>query len=115
MIKGLPDAGKPVRWVGSSLEDLRRLPKSAKIAVGFELVLLKQEEEPTDYVYMASVGNGAYKIRVSEENGRVYWFMCTILDGAIYVLHSFPENSSVREQEHISLARERMKAVAGNS
>jgi phage-related protein len=60
---------KPVHFVGTSREDLRELPDSAKETAGFQLFKVLQGKEPDDWKPMPSVGAGVQEIRVRDERG----------------------------------------------
>jgi phage-related protein len=60
---------KPVHFVGSSRDDLRGLPESAKETAGHQLLKVQQGKEPDDWKPMSTVGAGVQEIRVWDENG----------------------------------------------
>jgi phage-related protein len=55
--KGMAD--KSIVWIGSSRDDLRRFPREAQRKAGYQLRLVQQGKEPTDFKPMPSVGPGA--------------------------------------------------------
>ena len=55
---------KPLKFVGSSLDDLRDFPEEARRAAGFELRALQDGFEPRDWKPIVSVGQGAKEIRI---------------------------------------------------
>jgi len=59
---------KPVHFVGSSRDDLRELPESAKETAGHQLFKVQQGKEPDDWKSMSSVGGGVQEIRVGDES-----------------------------------------------
>lgn len=106
------DEEKPIKWVGSSRQDVRGFPEKARKEVGFELYLVQVGEQPTDFKYMKSVGSGVYEIRVRGEDGDHYRVMYVAkFEEAIFVLHAFQKTSSETEQKDIDLARNRLQAV----
>ncbi|MDB3935126.1 type II toxin-antitoxin system RelE/ParE family toxin [Granulosicoccus sp.] len=57
-------------WCGTSLEDIRAFPKTAKISLGRELDRLERGSVPTDFKPLKSMGNGitgVYEIRTRED------------------------------------------------
>src|SRR5574338_276060 len=58
----MPD--KPLRWVGSSLADLRAFPDDAKRMAGYQLRRVQAGLMPDDWKALASVGSGVYEIRL---------------------------------------------------
>ena len=49
---------KPLRFVSSSLDDLRDFPAEARRQVGFELYAVQRGLEPSDWRPMHEVGSG---------------------------------------------------------
>ena len=58
------DGLKRIRFVGSSLNDLRTLPRAAKHAIGLDLMRVQYGGTPMDFKPMPTVGAGAYEIRI---------------------------------------------------
>jgi len=65
---------KPVRFIGSSLEDVKGFPKEARRQAGFELDAVQRGREPSDWKPMKTVGPGVREIRIhmSGEHRVVY-------------------------------------------
>lgn len=55
---------KLLRFVGSSLDDLRNFPDEARRAAGFELHAVQSGFEPSDWKPLPIVGSGAREIRI---------------------------------------------------
>lgn len=55
---------KPLKFIGSSEDDLAEFPKEAKGAAGHELWQIQLGLMPSDWKPMLNVGAGAYEIRV---------------------------------------------------
>ena len=55
---------KPLKFVGSSLDDLREFPAEARRAAGFELDAVQRGLEPSDWKPMNEVGAGVREIRI---------------------------------------------------
>jgi len=55
---------KPIRFVASSLDDLRNFPDEARRAAGFELHAVQSGLEPSDWKPMPIIGPGAKEIRI---------------------------------------------------
>ena len=49
-------------FVGSSRDDLRAFPDSARREAGYQLDKVQRGEQPTDFKPMKSVGSGTYEI-----------------------------------------------------
>jgi hypothetical protein len=75
---------KPLRFVGSSLDDLRNFPDEARRAAGFELHAVQSGFEPSDWKPMPIVGSDARKfVSTYLGSGGLFmspsfkkWFMC---------------------------------------
>ncbi|WP_363169431.1 hypothetical protein [uncultured Lamprocystis sp.] len=50
---------KPLRFVGSSLDDLQNFPADARRDAGFELDAVQRGLMPSDFKPMLNVGQGA--------------------------------------------------------
>lgn len=79
---------KALKFVGSSLDDLRNFPDEARRAIGFELRAVQNGLAPSDWKPMQSVGPGVKEIRIHVLGE---WRVIDIakLHGAVYVLHAF--------------------------
>lgn len=58
----MPD--NPLRWVGTSLKDLRAFPEVARREAGYQLRRVQEGLLPDDWKPMASVGSGVAEIRL---------------------------------------------------
>ena len=98
---------KPVHFVGTSREDLRELPDSAKETAGFQLFKVQQGKEPDDWKPMPSVGAGVQEIRVRDERGAYRVFYVAKFEEAVYVLHVFQKRSQKTAQPDPDLGKSR--------
>lgn len=80
---------KPIYWVGSSKEDLRDFPEVARQRAGYQLELIQDGEEPSDWKPMESVGQGGREIRIKCKDGAFRVFYVVNRPEAVYVLHAF--------------------------
>lgn len=55
-------ASKPIEFRGSSLDDLRAFPLSAKREAGHQLDQVQNGQEPDDWKPMSTVGRGVKEI-----------------------------------------------------
>lgn len=55
---------KILRFVGSSLDDLKNFPAEARRAAGFALDAVQRGLMPSDFRPMLNVGSGVYEIRL---------------------------------------------------
>ena len=98
---------KPVHFVGTSREDFRELPDSAKETAGFQLFKVQQGKEPDDWKPMPSVGAGVQEIRVRDERGAYRVFYVAKFEEAVYVLHVFQKRSRKTAQPDLDLSKSR--------
>lgn len=100
-----------VAWEGDSKEVISSFPDAAKQNLGFQLRLLQQGQQPTDYRAMSSVGPGAFELRDQDERA---WYRVIYLSrvrDVIHVLHCFEKRSRETPRKEINMARQRLKAV----
>ena len=100
---------KPVRFVGSSKEDLSAFPVSAKARAGHELFMLQAGREPLDWKPISEVGPGANEIRVRDEAGAFRIVYVAKFGDAIYVLHAFQKKEQKTALADIKLAERRYR------
>ncbi len=55
---------KPLKFVGSSLDDLRSFPDEARRAAGFELRAVQSGLKPSNWKPMRAIGPGVNEIRI---------------------------------------------------
>jgi phage-related protein len=65
---GVADS-KAVEFRGSSLEDLRAFPLTARREAGHQLDRVQHGREPDDWKPMTAVGHGVVEIRIRDEAG----------------------------------------------
>jgi phage-related protein len=104
---------KPLKFVGSSLDDLRNFPDEARRGAGFELRAVQNGLEPSDWKPMRAVGSGVKEIRIHVLGE---WRVIYIAQrhNAIYVLHAFQKKSRRTSRSDIELARHRYKQIGGS-
>ena len=103
---------KKVRFVGSSLGDLRHFPAGARREAGFELSNVQAGLQPSDWKPMSTVGAGAVEIRIKDAAGIYRVIYVARFEGSIYVLHAFEKKTQKTRKADIALARARYKALA---
>ena len=92
MPKSMPRL-KPLTFLGSSRDDLREMPAAVRHAIGVELMTVQLGGTPTDFKPIASVGAGAYEIRVRDVAGAFRTVYVTKFADSIYVLHAFQKKT----------------------
>ena len=103
---------KPIRFVGSSKDDLSVFPNEARKAVGMELWQVQCGLMPSDFKPMLTVGAGAYEIRVKVLGEWRVIYVAKFAD-AIYVLHAFQKTTTKTPKADIDLAVKRYKQIGG--
>ena len=101
---------KPLKFVRSSLDDLRNFPAEARRAAGFELFSVQCGLDPSDWKPMPTIGNGVKEIRI-HVLGEWRIIYVAKFEDAVYVLHSFQKKSRKTSQHDIELARKRYKPL----
>src|ERR1700693_1435974 len=102
---------KPIDWRGSSLDDLREFPETARKQAGYGLRKLQRGEIPDDWRPFPEVGPGANEIRIDCLDG---WFRVMYVakfEEAVYVLHSFQKATRQTSKADVNIAKARYKAV----
>ncbi len=104
---------KPVTFLGSSRDDLRNMPETARHLIGEQLMILQLGREPADFKPTPSVGVGACEIRVRNAMGAFRAMYVTKFAEAIYVLHVFQKKSRKTTRQDLELAKRRYKLISG--
>ena len=87
---------KPVRWAGSSREDLREFPEEARRAVGIALRLAQNgRTAPYAKPFKVGKGGGASVMEIVENfDTDTYRAVYTVrFKGVVYVLHCFKKKA----------------------
>lgn len=101
---------KALRFIGSSLDDLRDFPAEARRDAGFELDAVQRGFMPSDFKPMLAVGPGAYEIRLHVLGEWRVIYVAKRGD-AIYVLHAFHKKTQRTRREDIALATRRYRQL----
>ncbi|MBA4417476.1 MAG: hypothetical protein C0392_06160 [Syntrophus sp. (in: bacteria)] len=103
---------KALKFVGSSLDDLREFPEEARRIAGFELRTIQNGLEPRDWKAMQSVGPGVKEIRIHALGEWRVLYVVKLTD-AVYVLHAFQKKGQKTNKNDIELARKRFRQIGG--
>ncbi len=101
---------KPLRFVGSSLDDLRSFPAEARRHAGFELYAIQRGLEPSDWKPMKTVGSGVREIRIRVLGEWRILYVAKFAD-AVYILHAFQKKTQKTRRSDIEIARRRYKQI----
>ena len=103
---------KELKFVGSSLDDLRNFPEEARRIAGFELRAVQNGLEPQDWKPMRSIGSGVKEMRIHVLGEWRIVYVAKLAD-AMYVLHAFQKKSQKTNRNDIELVRKRFKEIGG--
>lgn len=101
---------KPLRFIGSSLDDLRQFPAEARQQAGFELYAIQRGLDPSDWKPMRGIGAGVREIRIHVLGEWRVLYVAKFAD-AVYVLHAFQKKSQKTRSQDIEIARRRYKQL----
>jgi phage-related protein len=97
--------------VGSSLDDLRDFPRSARRETGFQLDKVQNGEDPADWKPMATIGSGVCEIRIRDDSGAFRLMYVAKFPEAVYVLHTFQKKTQATPGKDLALAKARYQEV----
>lgn len=100
---------KPVEFLGSSLDDLRAFPPSAKREAGHQINQVQNGFDPDDWKPMNTVGQGVREIRVRDSAGAFRVVYVAKFTDAVYVIHCFQKKTEKTNKADIDLASKRYR------
>lgn len=110
-----PVLEKPIHWMGSSLDDLSRLPERPKRTIGYALRLAQRSEMHPDAEPMHGRLSHVIEIVAHDDSRRTFRAMYLVkLRGTVYVLHVFNKKAShgtKTPQQDLNVVELRMKAA----
>jgi phage-related protein len=105
--------GKPLFWVGSSLEDIRTLPDGVKRVVGFALRQAQDGRKHINAKPLKGFGGAGVLEIIEDDDGNTYRTVYTLkFTEAVYVLHAFQKKSPSGKEtakHDINIVRDRLK------
>lgn len=104
-------AAKLLRFRGSSLNDLRAFPASARREAGYQLDKVQDGIDPTDWKPVNSIGQGVREIRIRDRAGAFRVIYVANFESAVYVLHCFQKKSEATSKEDLALAATRYREL----
>ena len=102
---------KPLRFMGTSHNDLRAFPDEARRDAGFNLDFVQRGFDPENWKPMKTVGAGVNEIRIRDATGAYRVIYLAARPEAVYVLHCFQKKTEKTSQHDIDLAKTRFKAI----
>lgn len=103
-----PHQTKPVHFVDCDFEEF---PPEITQRAGYQLWLVQEGDDPTDWKPMTSVGPGVREIRLKGRDGAFRVFYVANRPEAVYVLHAFKKTTQKTEKRDIDLAAARLKSL----
>jgi phage-related protein len=104
---------KPIRWLGDSLDRLRRFPEDVKDDLGAPLMWAQMGDKHADAKPMRGFGGASVLEIVENYDGDTYRAVYTVrFKERIYVLHCFQKKSkhgSETSQHDLKLIKERIE------
>lgn len=86
---------KPVRWVGTSLRDLRTFPAAVRIDIGHALYLAQTGKSDPAAKPLKGFGGASVLEIVASHRGDAWRAVYTVrFEDAVYVLHAFQKKST---------------------
>ena len=105
---------KPVEWVGSSKEDLKKFPDSVQDRVGFAVYQAQIGLKHYDAKPLTGLGSGVVEV-VSRYDGDTYRSVYMVrFKAVVYVLHAFQKKAkrgTKTPKSEIDLIKRRLKAA----
>ena len=100
---------KPVDFRGSSLDDLRAFPLTARREAGHQLDQVQHGQEPDDWKPMNTIGQGVKEIRIRDAAGAFRILYVAKLADAVHVLHCFQKKTGKTSKTDLDLAAKRYR------
>ena len=102
---------KPVEFRGSSLDELRAFPESARHEAGHQLDRVQQGYQADDWKPMPTVGAGVQEIRIRDAAGAFRVIYVAKFADAVYVLHCFRKPTQKTSKADLDLAAKRYREL----
>ena len=102
---------KPLSFLGSSLDDLRTFPETARREAGHQLDQVQRGLDPDDWKPMQSIGSGVREVRIRDQAGAFRVIYVATRPEAVYVLHAFQKKTQATSKRDLDLAEARLKEL----
>jgi phage-related protein len=100
---------KPLLFWGTSLDDLRMFPPSARREGGHQLDQVQIGREPDDWKPMPAIGRGVQEIRIRDAAGAFRIIYVAKFGDTVYVLHCFQKKTQKTSRADLDLAAKRYR------
>jgi phage-related protein len=109
---------KPLRWIASALNDLKKFPEDVQDVMGYALDLAQHGQKHPDAKPLRGFSGAGVLEIVDDLDGDTYRAIYTVkFEGVIYLLHSFQKKSKhgiATPQQDIELVKKRLKIAQEN-
>jgi phage-related protein len=102
---------KPIAFLGTSLDEFRAFPETARRAAGHQLDRVQHGLDPDDWKPMPSVGPGVREVRVRDRGDAFRVIYTATWPEAVYVLHVFQKKTQRTAKRDIDLAAARLQEL----
>jgi phage-related protein len=110
---------KRVVWIGSSRDDLRRMPSAVQDEIGYALYFAQRNQRHQSAKVLKGFGGAGVLEIVVDDSGGTYRGVYTVrIAGAVYVLHVFQKKSKkgiATPKSDIELIKRRLRAAETHS
>ena len=89
---------------------MRAFPPDARRIAGYQLRLVQEGLQPTDWKAMPTIGPGACELRIRTRLAHRVFYVAKLPDG-VYVLHAFEKRTQKTARADIDLTRTRLKQL----
>ena len=100
-----------IAWEGDSREVISAFPDDVKQNLGFQLRMLQQGLQPSDFRSMSSIGKGVFELRDQDARSWYRVICLSRIRNTIHVLHCFEKKSRKTPLRDIIVARTRLSVV----
>ncbi|MEA5502663.1 type II toxin-antitoxin system RelE/ParE family toxin [Halotia wernerae UHCC 0503] len=104
---------KPLKWIASSLDDLKEFPEDVQDVMGYALDLAQHGEKHPDAKPLHGFSGAGVLEIVDDFDGDTYRAIYTVkFAGFVYLLHSFQKKSKhdiSTQKQDIELVKKRLK------
>ena len=101
---------KPIYWIGSSRQDIRKFSDEARRKAGFQLRALQRGQMPTDFKPIPTIGKGVEEIRIRTEGAYRIFYVARFKE-AVYVLHAFEKKTQKTSQQDLKIGQQRYQQL----
>ena len=109
---------KPLRWIASALNDLKKFPEDVQDVMGYALDLAQHGQKHPDAKPLHGFSGAGVLEIVDDFDGDTYRAIYTVkFEGVIYLLHSFQKKSKhgiATPKQDIELVKKRLKIAQEN-